>query len=392
MFDPKPATAMKKRLSEKSPLSVVVVGQTPPPYHGQSIMIQMLLDGKMKGVQLHHVRMAFSDDLDQVGRFQVGKLVHLFGLIVRIVIARFRYRASILYYPPAGPNKVPLLRDFAILTATRWLFAKTVYHFQASGCSEKIESFPKLLRGLVRWSLARPTASIQLSPFAVDDAEYLDSTTVFTIPNASYDEATKLGWTTESLNSHRTCDPSKRVRVLYVGTVCESKGVLILLDACRLLANSEQKFHLDVVGGFQPADFQGRVQERIRELGMESYVKIHGQKTGDAKWSMFAEADLFCFPSHYESEGFPCVLVEAMCFALPIVSTRWRGIPSIVDEGTTGFLCEIRSPESVAANLAKLVESSELRRRMGNHARARYEADLTQEKHIENVRQVFLSL
>jgi glycosyltransferase involved in cell wall biosynthesis len=359
-------------------------------------MIQMLLDGarngSMEGVQLHHVRMAFSDNMDQVGRFQLGKVFHLFGLIFRILFARFRWKAQVLYYPPAGPNTVPLLRDLVILTATRWLFAQTVFHFQASGASEKVSSFPWLLRWVVKRAFLRPSASIQLSKLAVDDASYFESKTVYTIPNAAHDESTRLGWNIERLDSHRQQSAEEPVRLLYVGTVCESKGVLVLLEACRLLMLKGVRFHLDIVGSFQPASFEERVRTQVSEMRIEPSVTLHGQKTGDEKWQMFVNADIFCFPSHYESEGFPCVLVEAMCFSLPIVSTRWRGIPSIVDHGVTGFLSEIRSPESIQESLRQLIHSRELRLQMGAAARTIYESDLTLDTHFKKMRDVFVSL
>ena len=63
-------------------IQVLIVGQTPPPQHGQAIMIQMLVDGPLKGIDIHHLRMAFSDNMDQVGRFQMRKVAHLFYLIL----------------------------------------------------------------------------------------------------------------------------------------------------------------------------------------------------------------------------------------------------------------------------------------------------------------------
>ncbi|MEM8681028.1 MAG: hypothetical protein AAGF97_16915, partial [Planctomycetota bacterium] len=49
--------------------TVLVVGQTPPPFHGQAMMLQRLLDSQPASVQLHHVRLAYSRTLDDVGRF-----------------------------------------------------------------------------------------------------------------------------------------------------------------------------------------------------------------------------------------------------------------------------------------------------------------------------------
>jgi hypothetical protein len=60
-----------------NPLQVLVVGQTPPPLHGQAIMIERLVEARLAGVKLVHVRMNFSHVLSEVGRFRAHKLAHL---------------------------------------------------------------------------------------------------------------------------------------------------------------------------------------------------------------------------------------------------------------------------------------------------------------------------
>jgi len=83
-------------------VKVLVVGQTPPPFHGQAIMIDMLVKGPLADVSLHHVRMAFSDKIDLVGKLQVSKIPHVFSLILQIVWMKVRFNPTVLYYPPAG--------------------------------------------------------------------------------------------------------------------------------------------------------------------------------------------------------------------------------------------------------------------------------------------------
>jgi glycosyltransferase involved in cell wall biosynthesis len=362
---------------------VLVVGQTPPPFHGQSVMIQMLVDGPIEGVEIHHLRMAFSGNLDEVGRFQFGKLFHLFYLIIAIYWIRLRNPISVLYFPPAGPNRVPLIRDTLLLLSTRWLFRKTVFHFQASGVSELISRLPSWQRFLVRRAMSRPDAAIQLSEKTVADAEYLGAKQIHFIPNAADDHAKSIP---PSL-PHATANDV--TRLLYVGTVCESKGILYLLDALAGLVEKEQSIHLDIVGSFQPSVFEQVVRSKIKSLNLTSNVSVHGQKTGDDKWAMFANADLFCFPTYYESEGFPCVLVEAMSFSLPIVSTDWRGISSIVDEGQTGFLVRTKDSQSLVSRIQQLIHDPKLRCEMGQKARLRYESHFTRPRYLESLAKVF---
>jgi glycosyltransferase involved in cell wall biosynthesis len=72
--------------------------------------------------------------------------------------------------------------------------------------------------------------------------------------------------------------------------------------------------------------------------------------TGEEKAKVFLEADVLLFPSYYAAEVIPTVILDALAWGLPVVSTKWRGIPELVPD--CGLpLCEIQDPESVALRL-----------------------------------------
>src|ERR1035441_2022741 len=130
------------------PLRILVVGQTPPPYGGQAVMIQLLLDGVYQDIELVHVRMNFSKELKSTGTFQSSKLLELIRVIVAVYLGKIKSRPEVLYSPPAGPDLAPLMRDIVILCATRWLFRATAFHFHTGGLCEYSDSLNPLLRKL----------------------------------------------------------------------------------------------------------------------------------------------------------------------------------------------------------------------------------------------------
>ena len=101
----------------RNPLNVLVLAQTPPPIHGQSAMTQYLLEGKYERICLHHVRMAFSETISEVGVFKWKKIVHILSIVPRVIWLRIRTGATVLYYPPAGPKVNAFYRDAALLLA-----------------------------------------------------------------------------------------------------------------------------------------------------------------------------------------------------------------------------------------------------------------------------------
>lgn len=348
-------------------------------------MIEQLLRGRLSCVRLHHVRMAFSSEMDEVGKFRAGKLVELVRVILAIVAARLRHRARVLYYPPGGVTRLPLLRDFAVLIATRWMFRHTVFHFHASGLGARERELSPPLRWLFRLAYRGADAGIRLSELAPDDARLLHARTEYVVPNGIEDEAAAFG-------EHRERREGEPPTLLFAGVLCESKGVLVLLGACRRLVERGVDFRLRMIGRFESRAFERKVRDLIHDFGLDERVELPGVLTGEDKLDAFASADLFCFPTFFEAETFSVVLVEALSFGLPVVSTDWRGIPSIVEEGAQGFLVPVRDEAAVAERLEQLIADPGLRERMGRAGRRRYLERFTVDRYRRRLDEVFADL
>ncbi|HVQ40404.1 MAG TPA: glycosyltransferase, partial [Pyrinomonadaceae bacterium] len=170
------------------------------------------------------------------------------------------------------------------------------------------------------------------------------------------------------------------------------KGVEVLIEAARLLKGLGRKFRVQFVGEFSSDEYRETVRSYVSEMELEHCVEFCGRKLGDEKWAHYRGADIFCFPTHYSSESFGNVLVEAMMFELPVVSTKWRGIPGIVEEGITGFLTDIRDPQATAERIIRLLDNEALRTSMGREGRERYLEQFTVETYLERTREVVLEV
>ncbi len=84
--------------------------------------------------------------------------------------------------------------------------------------------------------------------------------------------------------------------------------------------------------------------------------------------NVFAMSHIVCLPSYY-GEGVPKVLIEAAACGKPIVTTNAPGCREIVQDGCNGFLVPLRNVTALAEALNKLVESPELRNKMGLRGR-----------------------
>jgi glycosyltransferase involved in cell wall biosynthesis len=354
------------------PLRILVVGQTPPPYGGQTVMIQLLLDGAYQDIELVHVRMNFSKELNSNGRLKLDKIWELFRVVAAIYRAKFIMRPEVLYYPPSGPNYVPVIRDIIILCATRRLFNKTVFHLHAGGISEFYLRMNPALRCIFRLALFNPDLVIRTACLSAQDGKGLHCQREVVIANGIPDSAGK--------RIDRTASSGEPIRILLVALLREDKGVLVAISAVQQLLIAGMDVELTCMGEWDSPDMRTHAESLI-EPRFRSKFRFPGVQTGFDKWDFYRNADIFVFPSYFHSETFGIVLLEAMCFSLPVVATRWRGIPEVVEESSCAILCEPRDIAGCRDALAQLINDPALRVRMGRNARERYLRYFTIEAH-----------
>lgn len=357
---------------------ILVVGQTPPPYGGQAVMIQHLVEHQFPNVAIYHVRMAFSRGMKDMGKLQFYKLMHLLAVIAKICYYRVWKRVDILYYPPSGPNSA-VYRDMVILFPTRWMFKKTIFHFHASGLSEHLKRKNKAFQFVFKKCFFYPDIAIQLSKSCPNEGQAIHAKKVVIVPNGLPDEAS-VG------NEQKQTD---RLKILFVGLLEESKGELDLCKAVKILKDRGFECHAKIAGEFKSLEYRQHFFNFVSESNLEGNVEYLGIIRGQMKQEEFRDSDVFCFPSYFHSESFPLVLIEAMSYGLPIVTTRWRGIVDMVKDGYNGYLVDIKSPEMVAEKLQLLLEDVKLRKQIGEHSRAEFEKKYEMGQHLKIMGNIF---
>jgi glycosyltransferase involved in cell wall biosynthesis len=153
-----------------------------------------------------------------------------------------------------------------------------------------------------------------------------------------------------------------RIKLLYLGYVGKDKGSFDLIEAAKILKSSGENVSIDIVGDELHEGEREEAQKKIREEGVEDYVRLHPAAYGEAKLDFFREADIFVYPSYHE--GLPNAVLEAMACALPVVATTVGGIPDQVQDGVNGILVKPGDPCQLGEALKRLYQDDRLRRRM----------------------------
>jgi glycosyltransferase involved in cell wall biosynthesis len=363
-----------------TPVPVILVGQTPPPVHGQALAIQRLVRARFDRVVTHHVPMDFSSEMADVGRARFRKLWRLARLIWRVLRVRSRTGAKVLYYPPAGPFLVPVIRDIIFLTVVRPFFPVLVFDIHAGGLPDMESRLPAPLRPLFRRAYHDATLAIHKYP-PEWNPRVLPARRDVVVPNGIEDEFPAFRDQPRRANGFTA---------LYVGILTPSKGIWTLLDAIPELLERGVDVRAVFVGEFASGRTEAEWDARVARMGIGGQMRRTGRLDGEAKWREFRNADVFCFPSHYENEALPLVIMEAMQFALPVVASTWRGIPLLVEDGATGFLIPPRDPAALADRLEQLAADPAARSAMGERARRSYLERYTMDVHLRGMEDALL--
>jgi len=151
-----------------------------------------------------------------------------------------------------------------------------------------------------------------------------------------------------------------------VGRLSPEKGFDLLLRAVAMLRSQGLDANVRIVGdGAERASL-----ERLTvELGLQGHAFLPGWKA-DVR-AEYEAMDVFALSSL--REGLPNVLLEAMALEVPVAATQVNGVPRLVQDRRNGLLVEPGSPEKLAAALAELLGTEEMRARFREAGRATVE-------------------
>lgn len=161
--------------------------------------------------------------------------------------------------------------------------------------------------------------------------------------------------------------------VLFVGVICQRKGVHYLIEAANILINEygyEQVQFLLVgpIEGFGPWEMTGspyldRINLLIHKYRLGQKLRLTGAVPLDDLRKLYAACDIFVLPSVAEST--PSAPLEAMSSGKPVIATRVQGMSAEVRDGQTGFLIDPEDERQLAEKIKYLIDNPDHRATMG---------------------------
>lgn len=347
---------------------ILFILHIPPPVHGSSVIGMQIKNSTKINDEFDclYVNLGTSVSIDEIGKQGFVKLFRFASIWFNVLRQLIIFRPKLCYFAITAKGSA-FYKDASLVFLMKIFGVKLVYHFHNKGVSTRQDMW---LDNLLYRFVFKNNDVILLSRYLYPDIQkYVPKERVYYCPNGIPD------LTGDILGSIKN-KVNRTVEILFLSNLIESKGVYILLEACKILYNKQISFHCAFVGGIGDVS-EEQFYDNVQKLHLENCVVYMGRKYGIEKETEFEKADIFAFPTYYHNETFGLVNLEAMQYSLPVVSTFEGGIPDVVKDGVTGFLVPQKDAMALADKLEILINNAELRKQMGVAGRKKYEKEFT---------------
>lgn len=352
---------------------VLFVIPLPPPVHGSSVMCKYIIESRMikEKFNCDYVNLSASRSVNEIHSFRWIKIWRFFTAFIVTFFKLLTKKYDLCYIALAFHKS--LLKDVPFVMLCKLFCRKSVIHLHGKGASEDAKN--RIYRWLLKITF-KNTKVIMLSWLLYPDVEqFVKREDVSICPN---------GIPAQDYEYKEKNNPLPRL--LFLSNLIESKGVFVLLDALKILKDKGYSFVCDFVGGETKEIDGNRFAEEINKRGLNQLVIYHGKMYGQEKEQMFNQADVFVFPTN--EDCFPLVLLEAMSYHLPIITTNEGAIPDEVIDGENGLIVEQKNPRSVADCIEKLLCDKKMRKEMGKNGYQKLIEHFTIDVYESNIRNI----
>ncbi len=151
----------------------------------------------------------------------------------------------------------------------------------------------------------------------------------------------------------------KQFNVCTFGRVIKEKGILDAVTAIKManFADNDIFYHVDVYGNIKK-----RYENEFNDLlkNNRKFLSYKGTVDFNDAPKVLSNYDTLLFPTYWDSEGFPGVLIDALFASIPVIATDWNDNFEILEENKNAIKVGIRSPGEIAQAMIKLAHDKKL--------------------------------
>ena len=316
-------------------MKILLIGPLPPPVGGAAVLFNLLVQELQSSPSCQVDVISFSIGQRHGNLKKITKL-----LTTTLKVTRSIRRMDIVAFN--GVDRRILMNGMVVFLLTR-LFRKPLLIRAFGGSLDLFYQRGGVLRRYLLGRLFRAEAVL------------LETRQLMDFFNQTFDAANLIWFPNSrplrpSTALEASCPPDT-VKFVFMSHVKPSKGIFEILQATRWLP--DKSFQVDVYGplldGISTAHFSG--YHRIRYRGSLAPQDV---------MSTLSAYDVLLLPSYHQGEGYPGAIIEAYMLSMPVVASRWRSIPELVEDGVSGLLVEPKNAQALADAMQQIIDNPTL--------------------------------
>ena len=175
--------------------------------------------------------------------------------------------------------------------------------------------------------------------------------------------------------------PSKNFLIAVIGRIVAIKNFEMVFRVLKKLRNDGLNIHLCVVGDGELKEKYEKQEENEANHFLGWIPDIH---------SVYAGIDVIVLASF--NEGTPLTIIEAMASKVPVVATKVGGVPDLIKQGGTGYICEVNDDEKMAQSIKLLLTNNGEKKRITNNAQKFIKENFSYQRLIRDMENLYEEL
>ncbi|MCX6082317.1 MAG: glycosyltransferase family 4 protein [Chloroflexi bacterium] len=331
-------------------MKILLIGPVPPPVTGVSVSNQIIIDNFSLYFPMSVIENINTNALNlngKIGKFSWEKFI-FYVEKYREVNKIFRYDKI---YLTIGLTFLGVLKYAPFILLAKILKKEVIIHIHSDYLWQEYYLLNVYFRSIFKTILSLADKGIVLSPLLKRNIEpFLSDRDIFVVPNCVNDNLFQFNLAQKIENKF------DKLRIVYLSNLLEEKGIFDLLEALRILKESNISFEANLAGSLE-SGLETRILDIIEMLAPET--RYLGVVVGEEKKRLLVNSNVFVLPTYYSMEGQPISILEAMATGNLVLTTMHAGIPDIFQDGINGYYVEKRSPASIIEKLLNIQKSFE---------------------------------
>jgi len=347
---------------------LLAVGPLPPPPSGSTVSFQVFIEAiaDETEIQLDIIDTSPKQIKNNTSITSLGNLLQAAKFFVQFCAKVRQAERAIIF----GSNGF-LLSMTPLMVFAAKIMGRPCYVRPFGGSLDQFHNkLPTVLQKMLRFGLLQADGVIVETKLLYEFFHKMGGEKVHYLPGyRPIDEVAAIDGVNQSVHEKSASgveDSGEKLRLIFISWVRKEKGAFVLLEALRNLSLVEKEnIVCDIYGPIVESD-RAQFEDEIAETTCASY---HGVIDPHDVLPLMQQYNALVFPTFYQGEGQPGVVLETMVAGIPPITTNFRSIPEVVQDGVNGLLVEPENAADVTTAIQKLYHDPALRHELGQKNR-----------------------